>query len=784
MWTHRQPDSALFEPSSRPSASARCPLLAPALVFAAGCALGSGFPHLFLPALATVALMGALWFRSNGPRSALLPFLSAIFFSGAASASFHKGWSTPDHLRHLPKAKFAADCWWGGTIESVPIEKDRPVDRATTAIFAVHRARIAGSCRSVSGRILLDVRSAPPGALVFSQHLWVRGALQRPGKPQNPGDPDWTEIFASRRIAYRLTSTWREIRPLDAGSRLGRQITAARRWASRLLQTGIESDREAVSLLTGMLYGQTGGLPAKVEEDFRLAGAYHIFAVSGQNIAAFLAVGLALLEAGRVSRWRWGWALLPLITFYAFVSGGSASVGRAALLSSLVLAAWFLRRPVRLLNLWGACLLLFLGVEPLAVRDVSLQLSFGVLLALLLLSAPLARWLTTPFLPDPLIPRSLLPPQSRFRERFGKALGFLLGSSVAASLGALPFEIAHFHFVSLVAPLVNLLVVPLADLIVTVGVLSLFLGSLWGLLGILLNNANWLFAHGLLLTVAFASHLPGAGIAVGDPATLLSESRNLRLLFPAIPLGSACIARWKGKQLLIEGGEGTLSLARMEPIRRFYGWNWLAGTFRPEGDQWAVADPSPWGVLKPFAPFERFSRAAPLCVRPASYRLRQRSDSAVAPPLLFEGPGIPSFALALESSPEEKTAPFPSKHLSLFVERTKAVSDPTMHRSAPTNQLWLSLAPSGACLRELDPQGRIGKGRSLGRTAVEVVLEANRIEFRPYRRSPVSYTVGFEQESEGAASQTPSSPDDTVQDATGSNPVARRSRANPSRVKR
>ncbi len=744
-------DSPLSPSASHRSSSARAPLLVPALVFAAGCACGSSSTAPFLPGLAMAAFLGALWVRSRWRRSSLLPFLGTVLFLGIGSASFHKGWRPADDLRRLPQAKFGADCRWEGTIRSVPVEKEREGATATTAILAIRRVWISGGWWPASGRVLLEVLSAPAGGVVLSQSLCVRGGLRRPGEPRNPGDPDWRQILAARRIAYRLKTSWSDLRPIDGGSWLGQEIGAARRWASRVLRTGIESDREAVALLTGMIYGQTGGLPAKTEEEFRLAGAYHIFAVSGQNVGAVLAVGLALFEAGRVSRWRWGWALLPVVISYALLSGGSASVGRAALLSSLVLVAWLLRRPIHLLNLWGVSLLLFLALDPLSVRDVSLQLSFGVVLALLLLSAPLSRWMAAPFRPDPFIPRVLLPRAARLIETFGASSAFLLAPSLAASLGALPFEVIHFHFVSLVGPLANLLVVPLAELVVTAGTLSLCFGSLWSTLGALLNNANWLFARSLLATVAFASQLPAAGIATADPSTLLSRSSGLRLLFPAIPLGSACLIRSEGRAFLLHGGESRGCLAKIEPIRRFYGWNWLDGEMRAEGKRWVAAPRSPWGIDRPFAPFEQLCPTASLCLQPLFDAARREEWSDASSVLLIAGERLPLLALALTPSSGGAT---PQATMDLFV---------TPRKESPTGRLRLALRPDGAWLGELGLRNHPGSVRSLGNSAVEVQLGSDRIDFRPYRGQGVSYPVGPVPEEEGAAKQIPSSPEGTVQ---------------------
>ncbi|QSR84024.1 ComEC/Rec2 family competence protein [Methylacidimicrobium sp. B4] len=751
MREHRLAESSLSPSVSRPRLFVRAPLLVPALVFATGCACGSSSTSLFLPGLAMTAFLGALWVRFRRRGSSLLPFLGTVLFLGVAAASFHLGWRPVDDLRRLPQAKFRAECRWQGTIQSVPVEKEREGASATTAILAIRRVWISGTWRPASGRVLLEVRSAPAGAIVLSQSLCVRGSLRRPGEPRNPGDPDWRKILSVRHIAYRLRASWSEVQPLDTGSWLGREIAAARRWASRLLRTGIEGDPEAAALLAGMIYGQTGGLPAKTEEEFRLAGAYHIFAVSGQNVGAVLAVGLALFEAGRVSRWRWGWALLPVVISYALLSGGSASVGRAALLSSLVLIAWLLRRPIHLLNLWGLSLLLFLTLDPLSVGDVSLQLSFGVVLALLLLSAPLSRWMAAPFRPDPLIPRILLPRTARVMEGLGAGSAFLLAPSLAASLGAFPFEVIHFHFVSLVGPLANLLVVPLAELAVTAGTLSLCFGSLWSTLSALLNNANWLFARSLLATVAFASHLPAAGIATADPSTLLSRSSRLHLLFPAIPLGSACLIRSEGRVFLVHGGESRVCLTKVEPIRRFYGWNWLDGELRGEGESWVAAPRRPWGSGRPLVPFEQLCPTASLCLQPIFDAAQREEWSDASSVLLIVAERLPLLALALTSPSGGAT---PQATMNLFIRPTK---------ESPTERLCLALKPGGAWLGNPRSRNQPGSVRRLGDSAIEVRLGLDQIDFRPYRGEPISYPIRPVPEEEGATNQTPSSPEGTVQ---------------------
>lgn len=381
--------------------------------------------------------------------------------------------------------------------------------------------------------------------------------------------------------------------------------------------------------------------------------------------------------------------------------------------------------------------------------------------------------MAAPFAPDPFIPRSLLPATARWLETFGGGFALLLGSSLAASLGALPFEIAHFHFVSLVGPLANLLVVPLAELIVTVGTLSLGFGSLCSFLGALLNNANWLFARALLATVSIASHLPATGIAVGDPGNFLSGSPGLRLLFPAVPPGSACFVRWEGKVFLVQGRAPNLT--RIEPIRRFYGWNWLDATIRRAGESWEIARRTPWGVASALTPFSPFSATKTLRLETISSPLPSREPADVRSALLIEGKRLTPLTLFLASSFSGEIL---QEKMDLVVDLGSAGP------SGGKERLWLSLEPCGSWLQELGPRDRAGRAHRLGKSAVEVVLTPDRIEFRPYRRHPVSFAVGLDQAEEGAASQIPSSPPGSVQQESGSNPFSRRSRTTPSGVNR
>src|SRR5205814_10294194 len=104
-----------------------------------------------------------------------------------------------------------------------------------------------------------------------------------------------------------------------------------------------------------------------------------------------------------------GVALLPILWFYVALTGWPASAIRATVMLSIIIVGWVLKRPSDLINSLFAAALIILVWEPQQLFQAGFQLSFFVVLCLILTIPPLhilaARW----FAPDPLIPVSHRP---------------------------------------------------------------------------------------------------------------------------------------------------------------------------------------------------------------------------------------------------------------------------------------------------------------------------------------------------------------------------------------
>jgi competence protein ComEC len=287
------------------------------------------------------------------------------------------------------------------------------------------------------------------------------------------------------------------------------------------------------ALLEGLLIGERRQLPPTLLADFRRAGVFHVLAISGFNVAlvagsAFLLLRLARLPAPFA-------ACLALATLVAFaaVVGGQPSVLRATIMGGLFLAAGLLGRESRVWNSLAAALLVLLAMDPGSLGEPGLQLSFAATAGLLHL-APWIRARLPPWCPGPI--RSAL------------------AVSAGAQLGVTPVMLVHFGQLSPLGVVANLLVVPLAGILTTGGVLTLAVATLYEPLAHLLLQSLWLLLVTLRLVVRAFAALPGAVLHVPPPPALAMAAGGLALVLAPCVRGRTA---WVGVGALALGAATT-----------------------------------------------------------------------------------------------------------------------------------------------------------------------------------------------------------------------------------
>ena len=270
-------------------------------------------------------------------------------------------------------------------------------------------------------------------------------ALRRPLPYRNFGVPDAERELARRGLrmfASIKSAALIEVTPASSWEEAAAQMRAR----VRLVITAHVRDPAAAATVAAILIGDRSSLDGGLIRDLQHAGVYHVVAISGGNVAIWLALLMWLPRAAGVGgRVGMVWLAAGLIGFTAVVDGG-ASVARAVTVAGVVVAArwWDIRAPAMQALLLAAALQWF--VDPLAWHDAGCVLSFGAAAALVVLASfmpPAASWV-----------------HDRWWARLWGAGRTLVAATLAVELVLLPVTARWFHVVTAAGLVANVVAVP------------------------------------------------------------------------------------------------------------------------------------------------------------------------------------------------------------------------------------------------------------------------------------------------------------------------------------
>jgi len=220
------------------------------------------------------------------------------------------------------------------------------------------------------------------------------------------------------------------------------------------------------SILEGTILGNNGAMSKDFKDKLNITGLRHIIAVSGTHVVILSAIIMAILLAMGLWRSQAFYVAIVFLSFYVVFTGLSASGVRAGIMGGLYLLAQKLGRQ----SMGGrviviACAVMLLVNPLLLFYDVGFQLSFLAVMGLIYL--------------EPVI-KTLF--KFIFKDKF-KNLLTIFSTTFAAQIFTLPIMVYNFGNMSLVAPITNLLVLPVASLLLAFGFLFCIVASISNILG-------------------------------------------------------------------------------------------------------------------------------------------------------------------------------------------------------------------------------------------------------------------------------------------------------------
>ena len=241
-------------------------------------------------------------------------------------------------------------------------------------------------------------------------------------------------------------------------------------------QMGI--DGQELGVVSALTLGYREDLDKDVQRAFSASGAMHVLAVSGLHTGIVWGIVIWLLTLGgwrkplweeKGKRWVLSMIAIVLIWVYAFVTGLSPSVMRSSLMLSFWSLSGLLDQYTSRWNPLLAAAVVILLINPLSLWSVSFQLSFAAVAGIMLIGQRMQNSIV-------------------LKGRVLRSIGGLLLVSVAAQMATIPLTLHYFGQTSNYFALTNLIVIPMAWIILLLGFGTLALS--WCVVGEWLGMAT------------------------------------------------------------------------------------------------------------------------------------------------------------------------------------------------------------------------------------------------------------------------------------------------------
>ena len=389
-----------------------------------------------------------------------------------------------------------------GTIQAV---EALPLGRRIT----IQPAWLDGAAEPLRRSVRLRLQKKDDGDLATGDTVRIRALVRPPSPPSYPGGWDLQRDAFYAGLGgsgYALGKAERTAQAVPSGPM--RFVQRLREIIRARVVAVIPGAAGAVSVT--LLTGASMAIPEADHAAFRDSGLAHLLAVAGLHIGIVMGFALALSRLGLALSERASlfWPTKQLAALCALAAGAAYMVltgMHVPIIRSFVMACLFTvalmanRRPFSLRGLGLAAAVLML-ISPQQVPDVSFQMSFSAVLALIAGYEALRPWLQRLH-------------GHRWQQRLGSHLVALALTSALAGSASAPYGAYHFGHVQVYFVLANMVAVPLTAMwVMPAGLIALLLMPLH-LEAIALLPMGW-GAQTVLWVARITAALPAATIQV------------------------------------------------------------------------------------------------------------------------------------------------------------------------------------------------------------------------------------------------------------------------------
>lgn len=369
----------------------------------------------------------------------------------------------------------------GRKVELVGIVETEPDQREKITILKI---------KTEKGKILVTTRSTLK--YQYGDKLKLLGKLTEP--------PVFEEFnYKNYLLKEGIVSTmsFPKIRLIERnqGNFLFSQILVLKNKLRKSIDQNLPSPHNLI--LGAIILGEKGRMPKELKEKLNIVGIRHITAISGLHVTILTTILMAIFVG--LGFWRQQALFSSLIFIFLFLifTGFQPSTIRASIMGGLyLLAQYFGRQHAPLRALFLAATLMLVKNPLLLKLDISFQLSFLAMLGIIYWIPVFHHYFRR--LPNPF----------QLKE--------ILAMTISAQIFTLPILIYNFGYISLVAPITNILILPTLYWLIFFGFIFSMVGIFSPFLGQTFALPAYFFLAYLLKIVDIFSKIPFSYITLAN----------------------------------------------------------------------------------------------------------------------------------------------------------------------------------------------------------------------------------------------------------------------------
>lgn len=350
-----------------------------------------------------------------------------------------------------------------GIYQATILERPQEKSRSYKSVINTFAVKKGDSIFRVNEKIIVyfskneRVKLLQPGSVILFE--------TSPQFVKNYGNPyefDYKNYLQKKRIyrqVYLANNQWQ-----PTGSKKYSLHIYSELFREKLLKSYRQQNLGAneTEILSALTLGYKRNLEPDTKRVFSSAGVIHVLAVSGLHVGILymvFAFFFGFLRKQNAGKYIFIVASVLLLWTYAFITGLSPSVMRAATMFSIVIIGSNINRRASIYNSLAASALFLLLINPNNLFEVGFQLSYLAVFGIVFLQPKLGKiW--------------------QPKVKIVKFFWLLLTVSFAAQLATFPVTIYYFSLFPTYFWVSNLIVIPAVTILIPLGILLLLVSTI------------------------------------------------------------------------------------------------------------------------------------------------------------------------------------------------------------------------------------------------------------------------------------------------------------------